>query len=115
MKNLSEYNKNFTEHYQISLNMKIFWNAKKFTECKTPSEYENVSLNIIKFPLNRKMFLLIWKFFSEYKNMNFAPNKQPYNSAQLIYLKYNIRNLFEKLYKIDRMSTLLSETNFCKY
>ena len=47
--------------------------------------------------------------------MNFAPNKQPYNSAQLIYLKYNIRNLFEKLYKIDRMSTLLSETNFCKY
>ena len=78
MKNLSEYNKNFTEHYQISLNMKNFWNTKKFTEYKTSSEYENVSLNIIKFPLNRKMFLWILKFFSKYKNMNFAPNEQPY-------------------------------------
>ena len=77
MKNLSEYNKKVTEHNKISFIMKIFWNTKKFTEYKTSSEYENVSLNIIKFPLNKKMFLWILKSFSEYKNMNFAPNEQP--------------------------------------
>ena len=34
--------------------MKIFWNTKNFTEYKTSSEYENVSLNI-------KVFLWIQK------------------------------------------------------
>ena len=51
--------------------MKIFWNTKKFTEYKTSSEEENVSLNI--------------KFFSEYKNMNFAP-KSKHSLKELIKL-----------------------------
>ena len=78
MKKLSEYNKKVTEHNNISLNMKFFWKTKKFTEYKTSAEYENVSLNMIKLPLNRKMFLWIVTFFFEYKNMNFAPNEQLY-------------------------------------
>ena len=44
MKNLLEHNKSFTEHNKISLNMKISWNTKKFTEHKTSSEYENFCL-----------------------------------------------------------------------
>ena len=46
------------------------------------------------------------------------PNKgkRIFNSIQLnLFTLSNIRKLFEKLYKIDRISTLLSETNFCKY
>ena len=46
-----------------------------------------------------------------------SPNKgkRIFNSIQLnLFILNNIRNLFEKLYKIDRISTLLSETNFCK-
>ena len=46
-----------------------------------------------------------------------SPNKgkRIFNSIQLnLFTLNNIRNLFEKLYKIDRISTLLSETNFCK-
>ena len=46
-----------------------------------------------------------------------SPNKgkKIFNSIQLnLFTSNNIRNLFEKLYKIDRISTLLSETNFCK-
>ena len=72
MINFSEYNRKFNEHINISLNMKIFSNTRKFTEYKTSfecenvsskynqisSEYENVSVNIINFPLNMKMFLL---------------------------------------------------------
>ena len=38
-----------------------------------------------------------------------------FNSIQLnLFTLSNIRKLFEKLYRIDRISTLLSETNFCK-
>ena len=41
--------------------------------------------------------------------------KRIFNSIQLnLFTLSNIRKLFEKLYKIDRISTLLSETNFCK-
>ena len=41
--------------------------------------------------------------------------KSIFNSIQLnLFTLNNIRNLFEKLYKIDRISTLLSEKNFCK-
>ena len=46
-----------------------------------------------------------------------SPNKGKsiFNSIQPnLFTLNNIRNLFEKLYKIDRISTLLSETNFCK-
>ena len=46
-----------------------------------------------------------------------SPNKvkRTFNSIQLnLFILNNIRNLFKKLYKIDRISTLLSETNFCK-
>ena len=46
-----------------------------------------------------------------------SPNKgkRIFNSIQLnLFTLSNIRKLFEKLYKIDRISTLLSETNFCK-
>ena len=46
-----------------------------------------------------------------------SPNKgkRIFNSIQLnLFTLNNIRNLFEKLYKIDRISTLLSEKNFCK-
>ena len=46
-----------------------------------------------------------------------SPNKgkRIFNSVQLnLFTLSNIRKLFEKLYKIDRISTLLSETNFCK-
>ena len=46
-----------------------------------------------------------------------SPNKGKsiFNSIQLnLFTLNNIRNLFEKLYKIDRISTLLSKTNFCK-
>ena len=41
--------------------------------------------------------------------------KRIFNSIQLnLFILNNKRNLFEKLYKIDRVSTLLSETNFRK-
>ena len=46
-----------------------------------------------------------------------SPNKgkRIFNSIQLnLFILNNIRNLFKKLYKIDRISTLLSETNFYK-
>ena len=46
-----------------------------------------------------------------------SPNKgkRIFNSIQLnLFILNNIRNLFKKLYKIDRISSLLSETNFCK-
>ena len=46
-----------------------------------------------------------------------SPNKgkRIFNSIQLnLFILNNIRNLFKKLYKIDRISTLLSETYFCK-
>ena len=46
-----------------------------------------------------------------------SPNKgkRIFNSIQLnLFTLNSIRNLFEKLYKIDKISTLLSETNFCK-
>ena len=46
-----------------------------------------------------------------------SPNKGKsiLNSIQLNFVTLNnIHNLFEKLYKIDRILTLLSETNFCK-
>ena len=46
-----------------------------------------------------------------------SPNKgkRIFNSIQLnLFTLNNIRKLFEKLYKIDRISTLLSEMNFCK-
>ena len=67
MKNLFECNKKFTEPNKISLNTKVFWNRKIFTEHETSSD--------------RKLFLWILKFFSEYKNLNFAPNDQPYKAA----------------------------------
>ena len=46
-----------------------------------------------------------------------SPNKGKsiFNSIQLNFVTLNkTHNLFEKLYKIDRILTLLSETNFCK-
>ena len=46
-----------------------------------------------------------------------SPNKgkRIFSSIQLsLFTLNNIRNLFEKLYTTDRISTLLSETNFCK-
>ena len=46
-----------------------------------------------------------------------SPNKgkRIFNSIQLnLFILNNICNLFEKLYKIDRISILLSETNFRK-
>ena len=46
-----------------------------------------------------------------------SPNKgkRIFNSIQLnLFTLSNIRKLFGKLYKIDRISTVLSETNFCK-
>ena len=46
-----------------------------------------------------------------------SPNKgkRIFNSIQLnLFILNNIRNLFKKLYKIDRISTLLSETYLCK-
>ena len=46
-----------------------------------------------------------------------SPNKgkRIFNSIQLnLFILNNIPNLFEKLYKIDRISILLSETNFRK-
>ena len=46
-----------------------------------------------------------------------SPNKgkRIFNSIQLnLFILNNIRNLFKKLYKTDRISTLLSEKNFSK-
>ena len=46
-----------------------------------------------------------------------SPNKgkRIFNSIQLnLFSLNNIGNLFKKLYKTDRISTLLSEKNFCK-
>ena len=46
-----------------------------------------------------------------------SPNKGKiiFNSVQLnLFILNNIPNLFEKLYKIDRISILLLETNFRK-
>ena len=61
------------------------------------------------FPESPKLF-----YKTAYKT---SPNKgkKIFNSIQLnLFILNNIRNLFKKLYKIDRISTLLSETNFCK-
>ena len=52
--------------------MNIFGNTKIFTE--------------YNFLWIKKMFLWISKFFSEYKNMNFAPNEQRYIKAWVILL-----------------------------
>ena len=46
-----------------------------------------------------------------------SPNKgkRIFSSIQLnLFILNNIRNLFENLYKIDRISSLLSEMNFRK-
>ena len=63
------------------------------------------------------------KFVAESKKMFYktayktSPNKgkRISNSIQLnLFILNNIGNLFKKLYKIGRISILLSETNFCK-
>ena len=46
-----------------------------------------------------------------------SPNKgkRIFSSIELnLFTLNNVRNLFEKLYNIDRISTCLSETNFYK-
>ena len=46
-----------------------------------------------------------------------SPNKgkRIFSSIELnLFTLNNVRNLFEKLYNIDRISTYLSETNFYK-
>ena len=50
-----------------------------------------------------------------YKKAYKTSYKSILNSIQLNFVTLNnIHNLFEKLYKIDRILTLLSKTNFCK-
>ena len=41
-------------------------------------------------------------------------NVKEYSIQLNLFILNNLRNLFEKLYKIDRISILLSETNFRK-
>ena len=69
--------------------MKIFSNTKKLTEYKTSFEYENISLNIIKFSLSMKVSLWILKFFFEYK-------------TEAVSRRHSIRKVFLEIPKIHR-------------
>ena len=93
--NFSEYNK------KISLNMKIFSNTKKFTEYKTSFEYENISLNIIKFSLSMKVSLWILKFFSEYK-------------TEAVSRRHSIRKVFLEISQNPQENTCARAYNFNK-
>ena len=54
-------------------------------------------------------------FYKMAYNTSLSKGKRIFSSIQLnLFTLNNIRNLFEKLYKIYRISTILSETNFCK-
>ena len=54
-------------------------------------------------------------FYKKAYKTSLNKGKSIFNSIQLNFVTLNnIHNLFEKPYKIDRILTLLSETNFCK-